>query len=137
MNDGIIDNSGFSWIPATNATNEYVGVNFLFPITLAAVVWQGQTGYNGRSGGNYTLEYTSDTDHSCHEILLLRTAHSIRARNPARQTMVARNDRIGSVGTARYKMTRCGMIGSVESGRGSSACGCGWTTSGTEWIGFG
>ena len=60
VNDGVTDNSGFSWIPATTAANEYVAVTFSAAKTLASVVWQGQLFYNGRSSGTYVLEYTTD-----------------------------------------------------------------------------
>jgi len=64
VNDGVINHSGNSWIPVTTASTEFVGVAFPAPITLAAVVWHGQTGYNGRSGGTWRLEYTSDSSPS-------------------------------------------------------------------------
>src|SRR6266436_6157465 len=51
VNDGVTDNTGNSWIAATVNTNEYVAIAFSNAITLAAVVWEGQIGYNGRSSG--------------------------------------------------------------------------------------
>jgi hypothetical protein len=64
VNDGLSDNSGFSWIPSTTASNEFVAVQFPSPITLASVVWLGEQGYNGRSGGTYSLQYTTDSSPS-------------------------------------------------------------------------
>lgn len=60
VNDGVIDQSGSSWMPATTGSSEYVGVKFPSAIALGAVVWHGQTGYNGRSGGTWSLQYTTD-----------------------------------------------------------------------------
>src|SRR5216117_1473467 len=60
VNDGVIDHTGFSWIPATANVNEFVGVRFAGANTLGAVVWHGQTGYNGRSGATYSLQYSTD-----------------------------------------------------------------------------
>ena len=60
VNDGIIDDSGNSWIELTTASTQYVGVAFPSAMTLSAVVWQGQTTYNGRSGGTWLLQYTTD-----------------------------------------------------------------------------
>ena len=66
VNDGLIDSSpsSYSWIPNTTASTEYVAVRFASPIALGAVVWHGETGYNGRSGGAYNLEYTTDASPS-------------------------------------------------------------------------
>jgi hypothetical protein len=64
VNDGVINNSGNSWIPATTANTEFVGVKFPGAVTVAGAVWHGQTGYNGRSGGTYHLQYTTDPDPS-------------------------------------------------------------------------
>jgi hypothetical protein len=68
VNDGLSDNSGYAWIPATTGTNEFVAVQFASPITLAEVVWLGEQGYNGRSGGTYSLQYTTDANPSTNSI---------------------------------------------------------------------
>ena len=60
VNDGIINDSGFSWIPLNTASTQYVAVAFASPITLSTVVFQGQAGYTGRSGGTWLLQYTTD-----------------------------------------------------------------------------
>jgi hypothetical protein len=60
VNDGIIDNTGNSWIPANAVSGQFVGVAFAIPADIDSVVWSGQTGYNGRSGGAYSLEYSQD-----------------------------------------------------------------------------
>jgi hypothetical protein len=61
VNDGVIDNlSGNSWIALTTAAGEFVGVTLSAPANVSAVVWHGQTGYNGRSAGTWRLEYTTD-----------------------------------------------------------------------------
>lgn len=57
-NDGVINHSGNSWIPASTASNEFIAVKFATPIIAQAVVWHGQTGYNGRSAGLWSLQYT-------------------------------------------------------------------------------
>src|SRR6185503_3062625 len=62
VNDGVIDHSGFSWIPATATAGEFVGVGFPVPAEVDSVVWHGQTAYNGRSGGVYSLEYSKDAN---------------------------------------------------------------------------
>ena len=62
LNDGVIDNSGNSWIPATTGTAEFAGVRFETPYTVAAVVFSGQIGYNGRSAGTWSLQYTTDPE---------------------------------------------------------------------------
>jgi hypothetical protein len=64
VNDGVIDHTGFSWIPAATEPTEYVGVKFPGAVNVGAVVWHGQTGYNGRSGGTYSLQSTSAPDPS-------------------------------------------------------------------------
>lgn len=61
VNNGIIDNvSANAWIAATAGNDEFVGVALASPISLGAVVWHGQTGYNGRSAGTWSLQYTTD-----------------------------------------------------------------------------
>ena len=60
LNDGVIDHSGNSWIPATTGTSEYAAVQLGSPATIAAVVYSGQIGYNGRSAGTWSLQYTTD-----------------------------------------------------------------------------
>lgn len=62
VNDGVTDHTGFSWIQATATTGDFVGVALAAPTTLDSVVWHGQEGYNGRSGGDWTLEYTTDAN---------------------------------------------------------------------------
>lgn len=47
VNDGLSDNSGYSWIASTTATNEFVGVQFPSPVTIGEVDWLGEAGYNG------------------------------------------------------------------------------------------
>lgn len=58
VNNGITDQSGFSWIASTAAGGDSVGVAFAVPANIDSVVWHGQTGYDGRSGADYSLEYT-------------------------------------------------------------------------------
>src|SRR4030095_11182767 len=62
VNDGVIDHSGFSWIPANASSGQFVGVAFAAPADVDSVVWHGQTGYNGRSGATYSLEYSQDAN---------------------------------------------------------------------------
>jgi hypothetical protein len=60
VNNGITDNSGFSWIPANAAPGQYVGVALAAPADVDSAVWHGQALYNGRSGATYSLDYTTD-----------------------------------------------------------------------------
>ncbi len=60
VNDGVINHSGNSYIPATTAGTEFVGVAFATPADIDSLVYHGQTGYNGRSAGIWSLEYTKD-----------------------------------------------------------------------------
>jgi Concanavalin A-like lectin/glucanases superfamily len=62
VNDGVTDQFGNSWIPATTDATEFIGIAFPNPITLGAVVWHGQTGYNGRSAGTWSLQYTTEAN---------------------------------------------------------------------------
>jgi hypothetical protein len=62
LNDGAINNDGNSWIQATAVAGDYAGVVLPGPSTVAAIVFGGQTGYNGRSGGTWSLQYTLDAD---------------------------------------------------------------------------
>jgi hypothetical protein len=64
VNDGVIDHSGNTWIPLDTAASQFVAVAFLEPTAIAAVVFHGQTGHNGRSGGTWRLEYTRDASPS-------------------------------------------------------------------------
>ena len=60
VNDGVIDHSGNSWIPSTTASTDFVAVKFGAAQTVGAIVFHGQTGYNGRSAGTWSLQYTTD-----------------------------------------------------------------------------
>ena len=60
VNDGVIDHSGNSWIPTTTATTDFVAVSFASAQTVGAIVFHGQTGYNGRSAGTWSVQYTTD-----------------------------------------------------------------------------
>ncbi len=60
VNDGVVDHSGNSWIPSTTASSDFVAVKFGAAQTLGAVVFHGQTGYNGRSAGTWSVQYTKD-----------------------------------------------------------------------------
>ena len=64
VNDGVINHSGNSWIPLTTAGTESVGVAFATPANIDSLVFHGQTGYNGRSAGTWSLEYTKDASPS-------------------------------------------------------------------------
>jgi hypothetical protein len=60
VNDGVIDHTGNSWIPSTTAPTDFVAVRFGAAQTVSALVFHGQTGYNGRSAGTWSLQYTTD-----------------------------------------------------------------------------
>jgi hypothetical protein len=62
VNDGVNDNTGNSWISLTTGTNEYVGVTLPGPSTISAMVFDGETGYGGRSAGTWSLQYTLAAD---------------------------------------------------------------------------
>lgn len=51
VNDGVIDHSGNSWIPSTTTATDFVALKFASVQTVSAIVFHGQTGYNGRSAG--------------------------------------------------------------------------------------
>jgi len=60
VNDGTNDNSGNAWIAATTNDGEYVGISFPAAITLAAVAFDGETGYWSRSESTWSVQYTRD-----------------------------------------------------------------------------
>ena len=60
VNDGVIDHTGNSWIPTTTASTDFVAVKFGAAQSVGAIVFHGQTGYNGRSAGTWSLQYTKD-----------------------------------------------------------------------------
>lgn len=62
VNDGAINNDGNSWIQLTPVAGDYVGVTLPGPSTVAAIVFGGQPGYNGRSGGTWSVQYTLEAD---------------------------------------------------------------------------
>jgi hypothetical protein len=60
VNDGVINQTGNSWIQAGVGGSEFVGVRLAAPAAVAGIVFHGETGYNGRSGGTWVLQYTKD-----------------------------------------------------------------------------
>ena len=62
VNDGIYNDTANAWIAGTANNGEYVGVAFTNTggVTLGALVFGGETGYDGRSTCTWSLQYTTN-----------------------------------------------------------------------------